>query len=40
MAYEAPKVTELGSIADLTSRGDFAWDYDGRLFRGRADGTS
>jgi len=26
--YEAPSITELGSVADFTRGSDFAWEWD------------
>lgn len=36
--YETPTITELGTIADFTQQNGFAFDFDGRLFRGRSGG--
>ena len=33
-SYTKPSITEIGSIADVTRRDDWAFDYDGRIFRG------
>jgi hypothetical protein len=34
MSYEAPAVTELGSVADFTREDVLAFDYDGDAFKG------
>lgn len=37
MTYEAPKLTELGSVASFTQRDEWALDYDGNIFKGDSD---
>ncbi|MGE9350358.1 lasso RiPP family leader peptide-containing protein [Isoptericola variabilis] len=35
--YEAPRITEVGSVRDVTLEQQFAFDYDGDLFhKGKA----
>lgn len=40
MVYEAPAITELGSVADFTKADDLALDWDGKLFHRAAPPTS
>jgi hypothetical protein len=35
MAYEAPAITELGSVADFTRADEVALDWDGKAFHTR-----
>jgi hypothetical protein len=39
MTYEAPTITELGSVADFTREDRWAWDHDGWLLH-RGGGTT
>lgn len=39
MAYEAPSITELGSIAEMTRADKLAFDFDGKIFRGDKPGS-
>jgi hypothetical protein len=32
--YEAPSITELGTVAEFTRADQFAIDFDGAFFRG------
>lgn len=36
--YEAPMITEIGSIADLTRGDSLNWDFDGMIFHSDSKG--